>query len=184
MVIDSNGFHYDDEGVDVDTETINEDNDYNNNNVFILIRCAAEIPTTEEHKRLLRHMKKEADWKDWGPYLSERAWASVREDYSPSTIHLAFIPVAALQNSRYFVSSYRWRRMELLSSRSRQKVCLHSHSQRRVKTIDRLRKHIAHNNHVASVVHIDGMKTVWLGSVTDSRMSVWPSLCGMEKTPI
>lgn len=47
-------------------------------------QSAADIPTTEEHKRLLRHMKKEADWKDWGPYLSERAWASVREDYSPS----------------------------------------------------------------------------------------------------
>ena len=23
-------------------------------------------------------------WYDWGPYLSERAWGSVREDYSAS----------------------------------------------------------------------------------------------------
>src|SRR6202161_1110022 len=23
------------------------------------------------------------DWKDWGPYLSERQWGTVREDYSP-----------------------------------------------------------------------------------------------------
>ncbi len=25
-----------------------------------------------------------ADWKRWGPYLSERAWGTVREDYSPN----------------------------------------------------------------------------------------------------
>lgn len=24
-----------------------------------------------------------ADWKKWGPYLSDRAWGTVREDYSP-----------------------------------------------------------------------------------------------------
>jgi len=35
-----------------------------------------------EHDRLLAHNRKEANWKKWGPYLSERAWGTVREDYS------------------------------------------------------------------------------------------------------
>ena len=38
---------------------------------------------TEEHLRLLAHGRKEANWKEWGPYLSDRAWGTVREDYSP-----------------------------------------------------------------------------------------------------
>ena len=25
---------------------------------------------------------KQKDWKKWGPYLSERQWGTVREDYS------------------------------------------------------------------------------------------------------
>ena len=37
---------------------------------------------TAEHKRLKAHRKRQADWRSWGPYLSERAWATVREDYS------------------------------------------------------------------------------------------------------
>ena len=38
--------------------------------------------TTAEHKRLLAHRRREANWRNWGPYLSERAWGTVREDYS------------------------------------------------------------------------------------------------------
>ncbi len=34
---------------------------------------------TAEHRRLAQ---RQADWKHWGPYLSERAWGTVREDYS------------------------------------------------------------------------------------------------------
>jgi len=37
---------------------------------------------TEEHKRLADEIKKLAPWKKWGPYLSERQWGTVREDYS------------------------------------------------------------------------------------------------------
>ncbi len=40
------------------------------------------MPSTAEHQRLTEHRQKIADWKDWGPYLSERAWGTVREDYS------------------------------------------------------------------------------------------------------
>jgi hypothetical protein len=39
--------------------------------------------TTAEHRRLLE-ARKNAPWKKWGPYLSERQWGTVREDYSPN----------------------------------------------------------------------------------------------------
>ncbi|MDY0219513.1 MAG: hypothetical protein RBR67_00045 [Desulfobacterium sp.] len=38
---------------------------------------------TAEHQRLADHRDRKANWKKWGPYLSERAWGTVREDYSP-----------------------------------------------------------------------------------------------------
>lgn len=37
---------------------------------------------TEEHERLEEYRVRKALWKKWGPYLSERAWGTVREDYS------------------------------------------------------------------------------------------------------
>ncbi|PYK68960.1 MAG: glucosidase [Verrucomicrobia bacterium] len=39
--------------------------------------------TTAEHKRLNDDARRARNWKRWGPYLSERQWATVREDYSP-----------------------------------------------------------------------------------------------------
>jgi hypothetical protein len=35
-----------------------------------------------EHKRLKEARDKVSPWKKWGPYLSERQWGTVREDYS------------------------------------------------------------------------------------------------------
>ena len=40
-------------------------------------------PPTAEHRRLSDSEARRADWKRWGPYLAERAWGTVREDYSP-----------------------------------------------------------------------------------------------------
>jgi hypothetical protein len=37
----------------------------------------------EETERLHEDQRREKNWKRWGPYLSERQWATVREDYSP-----------------------------------------------------------------------------------------------------
>ncbi|HET7218096.1 MAG TPA: hypothetical protein VFJ02_08605 [Vicinamibacterales bacterium] len=37
---------------------------------------------TTEHTRLEESRERTAHWKRWGPYLSERAWGTVREDYS------------------------------------------------------------------------------------------------------
>jgi len=39
---------------------------------------------TEEEKRLQDARDSQAPWKKWGPYLSERQWGTVREDYSDS----------------------------------------------------------------------------------------------------
>src|SRR5512139_2085134 len=37
---------------------------------------------TTEHVRLEEAREQKAPWKKWGPYLSERQWGTVREDYS------------------------------------------------------------------------------------------------------
>jgi hypothetical protein len=42
-------------------------------------RSTPEGVRTAEHNRL---QGKAARWKRWGPYLSERQWGTVREDYS------------------------------------------------------------------------------------------------------
>jgi Glycosyl hydrolase family 63 C-terminal domain len=39
-------------------------------------------PLTVEHRRLSDSAARKADWKKWGPYVAERAWGTVREDYS------------------------------------------------------------------------------------------------------
>jgi Glycosyl hydrolase family 63 C-terminal domain len=37
---------------------------------------------TPEHQRLEEDQRRQKNWKRWGPYLAERQWATVREDYS------------------------------------------------------------------------------------------------------
>ena len=39
-------------------------------------------PVNEEELRLQADRARKANWKRWGPYLSERQWGTVREDYS------------------------------------------------------------------------------------------------------
>jgi hypothetical protein len=39
---------------------------------------------TQEEKRLQEAIAHQAHWRRWGPYLSDRAWGTVREDYSPN----------------------------------------------------------------------------------------------------
>jgi Mannosylglycerate hydrolase MGH1-like glycoside hydrolase domain len=40
-------------------------------------------PEGAEARRLAEDARREKNWKRWGPYLSERQWGTVREDYSP-----------------------------------------------------------------------------------------------------
>jgi hypothetical protein len=43
---------------------------------------AADNTLNAEQIRLRDHRDRRANWRNWGPYLSERAWGTVREDYS------------------------------------------------------------------------------------------------------
>ena len=47
---------------------------------------------TPEEKRLQETKTGKANWKKWGPYLAERAWGTVREDYSPNGDAWGYFP--------------------------------------------------------------------------------------------
>ncbi len=61
------------------------------------------LKKTQEYKRLLWYQKRRNNWKLWGPYLSERAWGTVREDYSADGNAWASFP-HDMARSR----AYRW----------------------------------------------------------------------------
>lgn len=54
-------------------------------------------------KRLQQAVGNAADWKLWGPYVSERAWGTVREDYSPDGAAWDYFP---FEHSH--LRAYRW----------------------------------------------------------------------------
>jgi hypothetical protein len=45
-----------------------------------------------ESRRLAEDAARDRNWKRWGPYLSERQWGTVREDYSPGGTAWDFFP--------------------------------------------------------------------------------------------
>jgi len=49
------------------------------------LRSSSPSPSLQlaEQQRLEEDAQRHRHWKRWGPYLSERAWGTVREDYSP-----------------------------------------------------------------------------------------------------
>ena len=47
---------------------------------------------TAEEKRLEESEQRTEHWKRWGPYLSERAWGTVREDYSAGGTAWEYLP--------------------------------------------------------------------------------------------
>ena len=49
------------------------------------------IPTIED-RRLEEARTRKKHWKRWGPYLSERQWGTVREDYSPDGTAWEYFP--------------------------------------------------------------------------------------------
>lgn len=56
-----------------------------------------------ERKRLREAAEKTVDWKNWGPYVSERAWGTVREDYSRDGSAWDYFP---FEHSH--LRAYRW----------------------------------------------------------------------------
>src|SRR5262249_16797444 len=49
----------------------------------------SDLAATAEHQRLARD---DAAWRRWGPYLSDRAWGTVREDYSADGNAWSYFP--------------------------------------------------------------------------------------------
>jgi len=45
-----------------------------------------------ESRRLIEDVERVKNWKRWGPYLSERQWSTVREDYSPDGSSWDYFP--------------------------------------------------------------------------------------------
>src|SRR5213076_1175016 len=52
----------------------------------------AEQAKTPEEGRLEEDARRERNWKRWGPYLAERQWGTVREDYSPDGTSWDYLP--------------------------------------------------------------------------------------------
>ena len=50
------------------------------------------MATDPEQARLDEDGRRQRNWKRWGPYLSERQWGTVREDYSPDGDLLGLLP--------------------------------------------------------------------------------------------
>ncbi len=79
--------------------------------------CAA--PATEETERVLAEERGEARWSQWGPYLSERQWATVREDYSADGDAWRYFPHDHARSR-----AYRWGEDGLLGiSDDKQALC-------------------------------------------------------------
>src|SRR3989441_1994610 len=57
----------------------------------------------QEHARLDEIHDDAFGWRRWGPYLSDRAWATVREDYSNSGDAWGFLPHDLARSK-----AYRW----------------------------------------------------------------------------
>ena len=75
---------------------------------------------TAEHKRLAGSEARQADWKHWGPYVSERAWGTVREDYSATGDAWEYLP-----HNHARSHTYRWNEDGLGGFSNRfQNICL------------------------------------------------------------
>ncbi len=76
-------------------------------------------PSTPEHLRLAESEQRSSHWKRWGPYLSERAWGTVREDYSENGTAWEYVSHDASRSK-----AYRWNEDGIAGISDRhQKIC-------------------------------------------------------------
>ena len=74
---------------------------------------------TSEEGRLEESRDRRAHWKRWGPYLSERAWGTVREDYSADGNAWEYLPHDHARSK-----AYRWNEDGIAGICDRhQKIC-------------------------------------------------------------
>jgi hypothetical protein len=77
------------------------------------------MPITAEELRLEESRQRKAHWNRWGPFLSERAWGTVREDYSPDGAAWEYLPHDHARSR-----AYRWNEDGLAGICDRhQKIC-------------------------------------------------------------
>ncbi len=82
-------------------------------------KTAGTAVMTAEENRLQQSRERTAHWKRWGPYLSERAWGTVREDYSASGTAWDYLPHDHARSR-----AYRWNEDGLAGISDRhQKIC-------------------------------------------------------------
>src|SRR5512146_38591 len=74
---------------------------------------------TKEELRLEASRQRKEHWKRWGPYLSERAWGTVREDYSEYGTAWEYLPHEHARSR-----AYRWNEDGIAGICDRhQKIC-------------------------------------------------------------
>src|SRR5262245_44811379 len=79
-----------------------------------------ETPNTAESRRLQECDDRTRHWKRWGPYVSERAWGTVREDYSAGGTAWDYFPHDHARSR-----AYRWNEDGLGGICDRhQRICL------------------------------------------------------------
>ncbi|MBV9671219.1 MAG: glucosidase [Verrucomicrobia bacterium] len=72
-----------------------------------------------ENERIRQDLARKANWKRWGPYLSERQWGTVREDYSPFGTCWTYFPHDHARSR-----AYRWGEDGLLGITDREcRIC-------------------------------------------------------------
>ncbi|MCQ8239664.1 MGH1-like glycoside hydrolase domain-containing protein [Rhizosaccharibacter radicis] len=69
--------------------------------IAALSPCPGTLDTAEGQR--LRDARKDGAWKRWGPYLSDRQWGTVREDYSPNGEAWTYFPHDQARSR-----AYRW----------------------------------------------------------------------------
>jgi hypothetical protein len=77
------------------------------------------MPITAEELRLEEARLRTKHWRRWGPYVSDRAWGTVREDYSPNGTAWEYLPHDHARSR-----AYRWNEDGLAGISDRhQRIC-------------------------------------------------------------
>src|SRR5260221_11280500 len=81
---------------------------------------ASKLAMIPEQQRLAEDARREKNWKRWGPYLAERQWGTVREDYSADGNCWDYFPHDHARSR-----AYRWGEDGLLGLTDREgRLCL------------------------------------------------------------
>ncbi len=84
-----------------------------------MVKASKHSKLSAEEQRLEESRLRKAHWKRWGPYLSERAWGTVREDYSAHGTAWDYLPHDHARSR-----AYRWNEDGIAGISDRhQKIC-------------------------------------------------------------